>query len=95
MRVTFLSHASHNAFFHLFPNAEPHEKRSFAHSVAQLSLDSSQKICSERFNNSSDKLQLVTSGKYFVNVRVTRVTLENHKKLHDTMGIFKPFNENA
>ena len=52
MRVTFLGHASHTAFFHLFQNMNPHETKSFAHFVAQLSLDSSQKVCSIRLNNS-------------------------------------------
>ena len=94
-RVTFLSHTSHNVFFYLFQNAKPHEKRSFAHFVAQLSLDNSQKICSEKFNSSSDILRLATSGTCLVNVRVTRVTQENHEKLYDKMGIFKPANGNA
>ena len=88
-----MSHASHNVFFYLCQNTKPHEKRS--HFVAQLSLDNSRQICSEKFNDSSDKLRLATSGTYLVNLRVTRVTLENHEKLHDKMGIFKPANGNA
>ena len=53
------------------------------------------KVCSKRFNNSSEEFRLATLGKDFVNVRIRRVTLNDHEKLHDKVEIFMPANVNA
>ena len=65
-------------FFHLIQNTNPQETKSFANFVAQLSLDNSQK----GFQKYSIIPQ-VNSGTDFVNVRVKRVTIDNHENLHD------------